>query len=119
MQKISKVFIFSVITCALCVNTYSQSARHHVINMGRNTLKVVSAPLKGVFITGPQNIKKAYTYEVWERENPTKRGLLRYKVFALWRAPGEEIKGVIDGLVESIQAGGNLLKNFLSLFFSD
>ena len=80
---------------------------------------MVCAPLKGIFITGPQNIKKAYTSEVWDREKPTKRGLLRYKIFALWRAPGEEVKGLIDGLVESAQAGGDLLKNFLSIFFSD
>lgn len=95
------------------------SARHHLINMGRNLVELVFSPLYGVFIKGPKNIKEAYEYEVYGSEKPEKRGLLRKKLFAIWRSPGEEMKGSIDGLVDSAKAGGQFLKEFLSIFFSD
>lgn len=100
-------------------SAYAYSIRRHLINMGKNLVEFTSSPLYGVFVKGPQNIKKAYTYEVWEREKPEKRGLWRYRLFALWRMPGEETKGIIDGLVGSVEATGGFLKEFISIFFSD
>jgi len=87
--------------------------------MGKDVVKVVSSPLYGMFIKGPKNIKKAYQDEVWGREKKEKRGLLRYKLFVIWRMPGEEIKGIIDGVVESVDAGVHFLKEAISIFFSD
>jgi len=87
--------------------------------MGKNLVKLTFSPLYGMFIKGPKNIKEAYEYEVYGGEDPEKKGLLRKKLFALWRSPGEETKGLIDGLVDSVKAGGDFLKEFLSIFFSD
>ena len=98
---------------------YSYSIRNHLINMGKNLGEAVGSPFYGTFFKGPKNIKKAYIYEVWEKEKPEKINLFRYKLFALWRAPGEETKGIIDGLVNSVQASGNCLKELISIFFSD
>ncbi|MDP3921041.1 MAG: hypothetical protein Q8R76_09600 [Candidatus Omnitrophota bacterium] len=53
------------------------------------------------------------------REEESKRGQWKYRLFALWRAPGDQLKGMIDGVVESAESGGNMLKEFLSIFFSD
>lgn len=98
---------------------YALSGRHHLINTCKNLGQAVMAPFYGLLIKGPKNVKQAYKYEVWEREKPEKRGLLRYKMFGLWRAPGEESKGIIDGLTESINFQGQALKEFISIFFSD
>lgn len=95
------------------------SLRHHLINMGRNTAQIVIAPVYGTFIAGPKKVKEAYMYEVWGREKEEKRGLLRYKLFALWRAPGEEAKSIIDGLSESVTSAGTVIKELLSILFSD
>jgi hypothetical protein len=95
------------------------SVRGHIIEMSKSAQKVIIAPLKGVFIDGPQRIQDAYQYEVYGREKEEKRGLLRYKLFGLWRAPGEEAKAIIDGCVESIESLGEMGKSFLSIFFSD
>jgi hypothetical protein len=122
MKTIKKI----IITISICVSLsspegilYAHSIRHHTINMGKDLAEVVTAPLYGTFIQGPKNIKKAYEYEVHQREKPEKRGLLRYKLLAIWRAPGEEMKGIIDGVVDSIEASGNFLKEFISIFWSD
>ncbi len=106
------IFIFSN-----CV--YAHSIRHHLILMGKSLFKFTLSPLYGIFIKGPRNIKEAYDYEVYGDEKSEKRGLFRKKLFALWRAPGEETKGLIDGLVDSAKAGGQFLKEFISIFFSD
>ncbi len=119
MKKTTKLLLLFSLACLISTPAYAYSARHHLIEMGKNAGQMIGAPLEGIFINGPQNIKKAYTYEVWEREDQQKRGLLRYKLFALWRTPGEEAKGIIEGVVESVKAGGSLLKNLLSIFFSD
>jgi hypothetical protein len=97
----------------------ASSTRHHLINMGKRLIECVSYPLRGVFIKGPANIKAAYQYEVHGREKPEDRGLLRYKLFAIWRSPGEEVKGIIDGLVDGIKSGGQSLKELISIFFGD
>jgi hypothetical protein len=95
------------------------SFRGHMIDAGKNLTKGIIAPFKGIFYTGPQNIKKAYQYEVYGREKVEKRGLFRYKMFAFWRAPGEELKALIDGSVEAVSFGGDAIKNILSAIFSD
>ena len=101
------------------LTSFSYSIRHHLINMGKNLVEFTFSPLYGVLIKGPKNIKKAYSYEVWGREKPEKRGLLRYRLFAIWRAPGEEIKGIVEGVEKSITAGANFIKELISIFFSD
>ena len=97
----------------------AKSVRGHIITAGRNLSDAVAAPLKGIFILGPRRIKDAYQYEVHGREKKEKRGLLRYKLFALWRAPGEEVKGIIDGCVDSVHSLGEMTKSIISIFFSD
>lgn len=120
MNKHSRILI--IIALIIFVSSgplYAHSIRHHLINMGRNSVECVLSPLHGMFIKGPKNIKQAYDYEVYGSEDPEKKGLLRKKLFAIWRSPGEEVKGIIDGLVDSVKAGGQFLKEFLSIFFSD
>lgn len=120
MNKLNKILIIVTLIIILCFsNAYAYSIRHHLINMGKNLVEVVLSPLYGLFIKGPMNIKKAYNYEVYGREKPEKRGLLRYKLFAIWRSPGEQIKGTIDGLVDSVKSAGQFSKELLSIFFSD
>lgn len=100
-------------------DAYALSVRHHIYNMGRELVKVVTSPVEGVLIEGPKRIKATYQYEVHGREQPEARGLPQNYLFAFWRAPGEEMKAVIDGVVGSVQAAGNFTKEFLSIFFSD
>ena len=120
MNKPSKILILIIlITLVFSWQVHAHSIRHHLIDMGKNLVKLAFSPLYGIFIKGPRNIKEAYDYEVYGSEKPEKRGLLRKRLFALWRSPGEEAKGIIDGLVESVKAGGQFLKEFLSIFFSD
>jgi hypothetical protein len=120
MRKRNRIAFFLItLTMFISSQAYAYSIRHHLINMGKNLVEIATSPLYGTFVKGPRNIKQAYQYEVWGREKPEKRGLLRYKFFALWRAPGEEVKGIIDGLIGSIQACGCFLKEFISIFFSD
>lgn len=120
MRKLNRILIIiALIISVSCLQTEAYSTRHHLINMGKNTVKIAFSPLYGLFIKGPKNIKEAYRYEVYGSDKPEKRGLLRKKLFALWRSPGEAAKGLIDGLTDSAAAGGQFLKEFLSIFFSD
>ncbi len=119
MKRPNKVIIIVIVVLFLPSSVYAYSVRHHLINMGRNLIEFSFSPLYGLFVKAPQNIKKAYIYEVWSREKPEKRGLLHYRIFAIWRAPGEAMKGALDGLVESVKAASNFSKEFLSIFFSD
>ena len=120
MKKINKIIILIILTISVtCYPAHAHSIRHHLIDMGKNLVKLTFSPFYGVFIKGPRNIKQAYEYEVYGSEKAEKKGLLRKKLFALWRSPGEEAKGIIDGLVDSVKAGGQFLKEFLSIFFSD
>lgn len=98
---------------------YALSARHHVYNMGRSLTKAVVAPVRAAFITGPKEIRETWRYEVRNREQPEDRGKFRYKLFAIWRAPADEVKAILDGGVESVQETANFGKEFLSIFFSD
>ena len=120
MKNLNRILIIiTLVTFAFCQQAHGHSIRHHLIDMGKNLVKFTLSPLYGAFIKGPKNIKEAYEYEVYGSEDPEKRGLLRKKLFAIWRSPGEEMKGLIDGLVDSAIAGGQFLKEFLSIFFSD
>ncbi len=119
-KKFSKILIMiTLITFAFCNQADAHSIRHHLIDMGKCLIRLTLSPLYGAFIQGPRNIKEAYEYEVYGNERSEKRGLLRKKLFALWRSPGEEAKAIIDGLVDSVKAGGRFTKEFLSIFFSD
>jgi hypothetical protein len=119
-----RIFIHSVIFQLILMLLYpstscAMSARGHMIESARSLTNVIIAPLKGIFYAGPLRIRDAYQYEVYGREKEEKRGLLRYKLFAMWRAPGEEMKATIDGVVESVESLGSVTKNLLSIFFSD
>lgn len=119
MRKLSRIATITTLIVFISCPAYAYSIRQHLINMGRNLMEVTFSPLYGMFFKGPHNVKEAYNYEVWGREKPEKNGLFRYKLFALWRAPAEETKGIIDGLVDSVKAGGQFSKELLSIFFSD
>ena len=111
---------FVVIVSLLCVsNVYAKSVRGHIIGAGAELTNVVVAPIKGIVYTGPKNIQKAYDYEVHGREKAEKRGLFRYKMFAVWRAPGEELKATIDGCVEAVSSCGAAVNEIISAIFSD
>ena len=119
MKRIINTLIISLCIWGCVYPAYAHSVRHHLIDTGKNFTDALCSPLYGIFIQGPKNIKDAYQYEVWGREKEEERGLLRYRLFAIWRAPGEEMKGIIDGLVGSITSLGKSGKEFLSIFFSD
>lgn len=120
MRKLSKIIlVITLTTFVFCNQASAHSIRHHLIDMGKSLVRLTFSPLYGLCIKGPKNIKAAYEYEVYGSEKPEERGLLRKKLFALWRSPGEEAKGIIDGLVDSAVASGQFLKGFLSIFFSD
>ncbi|MDD5347046.1 MAG: hypothetical protein PHT59_00355 [Candidatus Omnitrophica bacterium] len=119
MKKFMKVFVLVpfIASCRVCA--YAYSTEHHAVNMGRDLLNVVASPIKAVVYEGPRDIKQMYQYEVYGREKPEKRGLLRYKLFALWSAPAVELKAVINGLVQSVSFAGDFCKELLSIPFSD
>ena len=119
MKKIDKVVVIIILTLYITPPIYAYSARNHFINMGRNLVETIGGPLYGIFVKGPEKVKKAYKYEVYELEKPEKRNQLKSKIFGLWRAPGEEAKAIIDGSVDSVKSAGNFLKEFISIFFSD
>jgi hypothetical protein len=87
--------------------------------MGRDLLNVIASPVKAAFKEGPKDVRTMYQHEVYEREKPEKRGLIRYKLFALFRAPAVELKAIIDGAVTSVSHVGSFCKEFLSIPFSD
>ncbi len=121
MSKITTVkftTIFLIICIYLiCVSAPAEalSARHHLINAGKNFFKMVVSPFKGVLVSGPQNVHKAYVDEISQPEEPE----LRHHLFGIWRAPGEELKGTVDGIVDTFKYGGNCLKEIISIPFSD
>ncbi len=118
-EKIIIYTLVIMVSLSYFQNAYALSARHHLINTGKNLIKMVISPFKGILVTGPKNIKKAYRYEVYEREEIEKRGKFRYKLFGIWRAPGEEIKGTVSGVVDTVKYAGEVIKEFTSIFFSD
>ncbi len=114
-----KLFVFVFLFFVAVPNLHAKSVRGHFIGAGSELANVVVAPVKGLFYTGPQEIAEAYDYEVNRREKEEKRGLLRYKLFAIWRAPGEEVKATVSGVTESVKSCGNAVNEIVSAFFSD
>ncbi|MCX7927933.1 MAG: hypothetical protein N2606_07385 [Candidatus Omnitrophica bacterium] len=98
---------------------FAYTIEHHLINMGRDALNVLASPIKAIFFKGPQDIKRMWQYEVYGKEKPQKRGLWRYRLYALWRAPAVELKAGVDGVVQSITYLGSFSKELLSIFFGD
>ena len=71
MRAKEKIIIYTLVimvSLSCFQDAYALSARHHLINTGKNLIKMVVSPFKGILVTGPKNIKKAYRYEVYERE---------------------------------------------------
>lgn len=118
MKKLTKILLILIFLIP-SINAYPSSTRGHLITMGKSLVETIGAPIYGIFVQGPKNIKQAYTYEAWEREKKEKRGLLRYKMLGIWRAPGEEAKGIIKSLVNCTKNGGKFLTELISIFFSD
>lgn len=121
MKLSAKIIIITILIAIFTFyrQAYAHSTRHHLIDTGKNLVKCCLYPLHGIFIKGPQNIKAMYQYEVYGLEKPEKRGHLHNKIVASWQAIGEEGKGIIDGLATSVKAGGESLKEFISIFFGD
>lgn len=119
MKNICKILAILGFIFCLHSSLLAHTTEHHMIDTGKNLVKCALYPLHGIFIQGPKNVKKAWQYEVHGLEKPEKRGRLPARLSALWRAPGEEAKGIIDGLVDSVKAGGRSVKEFISIFFGD
>ncbi len=119
MKKIISIILLFCLFITFSGRCFAYTTPHHLVNMGRDILNVISSPFKALFYKGPQNVKKMYKYEVYEREKPEKRGLLRYKFFAIISAPAVEVKTFIDGIVESAAYSGKFCKELLSIPFSD
>lgn len=98
---------------------YALSPPHHLYKISRRLVEVVGAPLYGIFYQGPKNMKKAYMQEVWEQEKPKHNGKLRFKLKAIPRLFGEELKAAVDGVTASVSSAGEAVKEFLSIFLSD
>ncbi len=111
---ISMTFI-AMIFLGFISNAEALSIRHHLVNATKNLVKMTIAPFKGIFITGPKNIKEAYTYEAERAENPQERS----KLCGIWRAPGEEMKGILDGVVETVDCGRKFLWEVISIPWGD
>ena len=116
--KIGQILLICIFLLSPC-QTFALSPPHHLYNISRRLCEVVGAPIYGVFFQGPKNIKEAYVSEVWEQEKPENRGQLHRKLFALWRAPGEEAKGIIKGITDSVSSLGQAGTELISLFFGD
>jgi len=118
MKRLTTLFLILLIL-TVTNPVHASSTRGHLITMGRSLIETIGSPLYGIFIQGPKNAKQAYTYEAWGREKEEKRGLMRYKMLGVWRAPGEEAKGAISGLVDCTKSAGNFFTELISIFFSD
>ena len=119
MKTFNKIVVIIILSIFVNTPIYAYSTRNHLINMGKKLVETVGGPIYGIFVKGPKNIKQAYRYEVYELEKPEKRNRIKSKIFGIWRAPGEEAKGIIDGSVNCVKSAGDFLKEFISIFFSD
>ena len=108
------VFAFS-----FCQQAFALSTVHHLYLISRRLVEVVGGPFYGIFVQGPKNVKAAYHAEVWEQEKPYKNGTFKYKAAGVLRAPGEEAKGLVDGVTGSVTSAGKAAKEFISIFFGD
>lgn len=114
--RVSILIFFFFFTTA---NAYARTPLHHLYLFGRRTAQAVIAPVYGVAVEGPRRVKEAYTYEVWEHEKPEKNGRLSDRAYAVWRAPGEEIKGTLSGIKNSVGYATEAIEHLVSIFFSD
>ncbi|MCP4648485.1 MAG: hypothetical protein GY853_00200 [PVC group bacterium] len=120
MRKIISIWIMLILLITTAGQpVYAFSTRHHLINIGKNLINIPLAPLKGIFIKGPHNIKEIYRYEVYGNEKPEKNGWLIKKLFAVWSAPAGETRGVIDGMVEGVDSAGKVITNTIDIVTSD
>ena len=119
MKTILKVWALAFVFLLFAARAHAYTTEHHLINMGRDLLNVVASPVKAALKQGPEDVRKMYQYEVYEREKPEKRGRFRYKLFALLSAPAVELKAIIDGTVQSVSFAGSFCKELLSIPFSD
>lgn len=99
--------------------SYARSTRNHLIKGTKHLFKAVADPFHGIFCLGPRKVKETWDYEVHGREKEEDRNTLRGKLFAIWRAPGDELKGAVDGASNCVNNLGSSLKEFISIFFSD
>lgn len=118
-KKFTLLITIFLLTLVYSSNAYSHSTRHHLIDSAKNLGSAVKAPFKSLLVDGPRTIKETYKYEVWEREKEEDRGQFKYKLFSIWRAPGDEIKAGVDGITNCIKHLGISIKELLSIPFSD
>jgi hypothetical protein len=98
---------------------FALASAHHLYNVSRRLCETVGAPFYGLLVQGPGNVKDAYVSEAWEQEKPENNGLLRNKLFGIYRAPGEEAKGIITGITDSVTSLGKACIELISVFFGD
>lgn len=118
-MKIFVIFLFSVSMCLYCPASFALSTPHHLYSMSRACVRVIGALPYALFVQGPKNIKETYRQEVWEQEKEKHRGKMKYKLAGIARAPGEEAKAVVDGVVFLVTDTGAFCKDFISIFFGD
>ena len=111
--------LFILLALFISMPCYARSNRNHLIKSSVELAKAVGSPFYGALVTGPKNIKETWQYEVNERENEEDQGKLKYKLFSIWRAPGDETKGIIDGCISTVKHAGQSLKELISIVFSD
>lgn len=119
MKYLRIVSLISISILLTIPNTYARSNRNHVIKGTKHLFKALADPFHGLFILGPRKVKETWEYEVHGREKEEDRNTLRGKLFAIWRAPGDEFKGTIDGISNCTKNLGSSLKEFISIIFSD
>ncbi len=113
-----------VVTCYVVIGwpvgeAWARSVRHHLIRAWRGVVGMVVTPLEGALMMGPKHVAAAYRYEAYEREESQDRGTVRGKLFGIWRAPGAELKGIVDGVVSAVRHGGEATKELASVIWSD
>lgn len=117
---LKRIILLSLTICFIApLPSYARSSRNHLIKGTKSIGKAIADPLHGIFVIGPKNIKSTWNYEVHQREKEEDRNRLRGKLFAIWRAPGDEIKGAIDGITNCAKNLGSGFKEYLSIIFSD
>lgn len=114
-----KIIICSLLASQTLNPVYARSTRNHLIKSVKSFSKALADPAHGVFVLGPRKVKETWNYEVHEREKEEDRNTLRGKLFAIWRAPGDELKGTIDGISNCAIHLGDGVKELISIFFSD
>ena len=121
MKQPAKTLLLALAVTAILplVPARAASTPHHLYNISRKLVETTGAPLYGIFVKGPKNIKQAYNAEVWGQEKPAKRGKFIHKAAGVLRSPGEEIKGIVDGLTDCVSSLGQAAKEFVSIFFGD